>query len=124
MPVCGLPGQFERRAWQRRSDARSPPVSTPSTTVSPVVLSYAQAADYLGLPSVGALRNLVYRRSAPPSIAFGQRDRRFRKADVDAWLEAKARVGQVEEAVVEAQKPVAPRRRGRPTKAEVLARRG
>ena len=90
------------------------------TPIQPAVLSYAQAAHYLGLPSVGALRNMVYRRAAPPSIAFGKRDRRFRRSDVDAWLDAKARaVPTVEAAVV-----IAPRRRGRPTKAEVAARRG
>ena len=66
---------------------------------------------------------MVYRRNAPPSIAFGTRDRRFRRVDVDAWLEAKARDAQADNVMAAAQQPPTPRRRGRPTKAETVARR-
>lgn len=94
-----------------------------TSATAPAVLSYVQCAAYLGLPSVGALWNMVYRGSAPPSIRYGKRDRRFRRADVDAWLEAKAAAARAEDALVAAQHPPTPRRRGRPTKAETVARR-
>lgn len=84
----------------------------------PAVLNYRQASVYLGLPSVDALRMMVYRRSAPPSISFGKRDRRFRVSDVDQWLANKAKTATPEVA----REPEPPRRRGRPTKAEAAAR--
>ncbi len=94
----------------------------PNPPRPPAVLSYTQAAHYLGLSSVGALRNLVYRRSGPPSIKFGVRARHFRVRDIEAWLESKA-CGKVASVVKEAGPPQAPKRRGRPTKAEAIARR-
>jgi hypothetical protein len=62
----------------------------------PVVLGYAAAADYLDLPSANALRQMVCRGKAPPSIKFGPRSRRFRVADIDRWLADKANVTQAE----------------------------
>ncbi len=82
---------------------------------APAVMNYAQAAAYLGLPTAGALRTMVYRRRGPPSVSYGIRDRRFRVVDLDRWLAGKAA------AAVPAEPP--PRRRpGRPTKAEAAAR--
>ena len=95
----------------------------PISATAPAVFSYVQCSAYLGLSSVGALRNMVHRRSAPPSIAYGKRDRRFRRSDVDAWLEGKSRDAQAENVIAAAQQPPTPRRRGRPTKAEAFARR-
>jgi hypothetical protein len=66
---------------------------------------------------------MVYRKVAPPSIAFGKRDRRFRIVDIDGWLAAKAAAATKREAVTEVDEPLPKRRRGRPTKAEVMARR-
>ena len=77
-----------------------------------------QASAYLGLPSVGALRMMVYRGSAPPSIRFGMRDRRFRVSDIDGWLASKATVMHKLPPA-----PAAPKKRGRPTKAEQARRR-
>jgi predicted DNA-binding transcriptional regulator AlpA len=85
--------------------------------IAPAVMNYATAAAYLGLPSANALRQMVCRGNAPPSFQFGKRDRRFRVVDIDAWLNAK--VG-----IIELAPPPTPRRRGRPTKAEAIARRG
>ena len=120
---AAFPASSSDRPWQAVLRRPESALTIPSPTVAPAVLSYTQAASYLGLPSVGALRNLVYRRAAPPSIAYGKRDRRFRRADVDAWLEAKASAARVDQAVMEAGRPSAPRRPGRPTKAEAAARR-
>jgi hypothetical protein len=87
---------------------------------SQAVLSYSQAAAYLGLPSVGALRMLVYNRGrAPRSLSYNERDRRFRVSDIDAWLKAKSAVAQAKQEAV----PELPRKRGRPTKVEQAARR-
>jgi predicted DNA-binding transcriptional regulator AlpA len=86
-------------------------------TLAPAVLTYAAAAVYLGLPSANALRQMARRGKAPPSIKFGKRDRRFIVAEIDQWLAAKSRV------VKEEAPPAPPRRRGRPTKAEAIARR-
>lgn len=55
---------------------------------------------------------------APRSILYGRRKRMFLQADLDNWL-AK-RVAVVELATVLA--PPSPRKRGRPTKAEAIAR--
>jgi predicted DNA-binding transcriptional regulator AlpA len=85
--------------------------------LAPAVLNYAAAAAYLGLPSANALRQMVCRGQAPPSIKFGKRARRFRVVDIDEWLAAKAEANQ------EQKPPPPPRRRGRPTKAEAMARR-
>lgn len=93
------------------------------TASAQAVMTYVQASAYLGLPSVGALRNMVYRRSAPPSIAFGKRDRRFRVVDMEAWLFAKAKASGAQESVDQGSAPCPPRRRGRPTKSEQIARR-
>jgi hypothetical protein len=89
------------------------------TKLAPAVLNYATAADYLGLPSANALRQMVCRKQAPPSFQFGKRDRRFRVVDIDNWLAVKVGVKD------EPAPPEPPtRRRGRPTKAETIARRG
>jgi hypothetical protein len=88
--------------------------------VLPVVLSYKDAASYLGLSSVGALRNMVYRGIAPVSIAYGRRDRRFRVADLDAWIDARPTISLVRTCIAPANAPT--KRRGRPTKTEVIAR--
>lgn len=90
---------------------------TLSSSPQPAVLSYRQAAHYLGLPSVDALRMMVYRRRAPPSISFGMRDRRFRVVDIDRWLAAKAAA-----AIELPPAPAAPPKRGRPTKVEQARR--
>ena len=90
---------------------------------APAVLTYSQAAAYLGLSSVGALRNMVYRNLAPPSIAYGKRDRRFPVRLMDAWIEAKAAGEERRQHVKEFERPTPPRGRGRPTKAEQIARR-
>ncbi len=90
---------------------------------APAVLTYSQAATYLGLPSVGALRNMVYRNLAPPSIAYGKRDRRFPVRSMDAWIEAKAAGEERRQQVKKLENPAPLRRRGRPTKAEQIARR-
>jgi hypothetical protein len=91
-----------------------------ATTLPPAVLNYAAAAGYLGLPSANALRQMVCRKQAPPSFRFGKRDRRFRVVDIDDWLAAK--IGFKDETAPPEQPP--PRRRGRPAKAEAIARRG
>jgi hypothetical protein len=93
-----------------------------STTLQPAVLNYAAAADYLGLPSANALRQMVCRKQAPPSFQFGKRDRRFRVADIDSWLALQVEVK--DEPTPPAPQEPPPRRRGRPTKAETIARRG
>ena len=90
----------------------------PQTLPPPTVLTYSQASAYLGLPSVAALRMMVYRGKAPPSIRFGMRDRRFRVADIDGWLERNAAVmREPSPAPMEARKP------GRPTKVAQARRR-
>ena len=99
------------------------PARPPAPPPKPAVLNYADASSYLGLPSVGALRNMVYRELAPPSFAFGKRDRRFLVADLDRWLAAKAAGAQLRQAVERAADPPAPRPRGRPTKLEQAVRR-
>ena len=111
--------------WRSPSCLESACVSRSSLTHMPVpaVLTYRQTAVYLGLSSVDALRMMVMRKKAPPSISYGIRDRRFRVADIDGWLAAKAAASVRREETsehVEAPK----RKRGRPTKAEVIARRG
>jgi hypothetical protein len=90
---------------------------------APAVLSYKDASHYLGLPSVGALRNMVYRKLGPPSIAYGKRDRRFPVLELDRWIDAKTIGAQLRQAVQDAAEPPARRRRGRPTKLEQAARR-
>lgn len=96
-----------------------------SPAITPALLSYSQAAHYLGLPSAGALRMLVYRGQAPRSFTLGKRDRRFRVADIDAWLQAKAAGSERREAIEQAKAAAEapPRRRGRPTKVEQIERR-
>jgi hypothetical protein len=93
----------------------------PAPLPSPAVLSYRQAAHYLGLPSVDALRMMVYRNLAPPSIAFGKRDRRFRVVDIEGWLEAKVEASERRQAAIA---DPAPRGRGRPTKVDANRQRG
>jgi predicted DNA-binding transcriptional regulator AlpA len=95
-----------------------------SSTISEpaqAVLSYVQAARYLGLPSVGALRTMVWRGRAPKTISFGRGDKRFRRVDIDAWIAERAAIADAEAACHRAPPP--PPRRGRPTKAEAIARR-
>ena len=99
------------------------PARTTAPPPAPAVLSYADAARYLGLPSAGALRNMVYRRCGLPSIAYGKRDRRFLVTELDRWLAAKAAGVRLRETTAEAGSPVMQRRRGRPTKLEQAARR-
>lgn len=41
--------------------------------------------------SPGALANMRYRGSGPRFVTLGTRSIRYRRADVDAWLEASAR---------------------------------
>jgi hypothetical protein len=86
---------------------------------APAVLTYATCAHYIGLPSANALRQMVCRKTAPPSFQYGKRDVRFLRSIVDAWLAAKSG-GAIIEAVAP---PPVKRGRGRPTKAEVIARR-
>lgn len=105
-PACPIQAEGEIRIRQRS------PIIIP-----PAVLTYAMAAVYLGLPSANALRQMVCRGQAPPSFQFGKRDRRFRVIDIDNWLAAKAAGNDVQP-----QKQSSPRRRGRPTKAEQMAR--
>jgi hypothetical protein len=90
---------------------------------APAVLTYRQGANYLGLPSVDALRMMVYHKKGPPSISYNSRDRRFRIVDIDGWLAAKAAANERREAIAEAREPQPKRHRGRPTKVEVIARR-
>jgi predicted DNA-binding transcriptional regulator AlpA len=90
---------------------------------SPAVLSYKEASHYLGIKSVGAFRNMVYRGNAPKSISYNMRDRRFRVADLDAWVAKKFDAARAEDAHVAEQVVARPKKRGRPTKAESIARR-
>ena len=88
-------------------------------SILPAVLNYDQAATYIGAPSPGALRQMVRRNTAPPSLSYHGRDRKFLKADLDAWIAAKARASRAEVA----REPEPPRRRGRPTKQEAAERK-
>jgi excisionase family DNA binding protein len=45
-----------------------------------------QAAEYLNI-SVDALAMHAYRGSGPPYVRLGHRTIRYRKADLDQWLE-------------------------------------
>jgi len=45
-----------------------------------------EAAEYLGVGLI-ALRDWRYRRIGPPYIRLGHRTVRYRKSDLDAWLE-------------------------------------
>lgn len=60
-------------------------------SVRPAVLTYPQAAEYLGI-SQGRLRNLKWMRQGPRSVTYGKRDIRFRISDLDEWLDLKAGV--------------------------------
>ena len=82
------------------------------------MLTYLQAAEYLGLPSVDALRMMVYRQTAPPSIRFGVRDRRSRVCDIDGWLARKSPITHEPPPAL-----VAPKKLGRQTKVEQARRR-
>ncbi|WP_415489428.1 helix-turn-helix transcriptional regulator [Acetobacter sp.] len=75
----------------------------------PAVLTYVQAAEYLGI-SPGRLRNLKWMGRGPRSVTYGTRDVRFRIADLDAWLDQKAGI---QSALQPARKRAPrPRRRG------------
>jgi len=50
--------------------------------------SVEETADYLNI-APGTLRNMVYQRRGPRSYKVGGH-RRFRRADVDNWLERNA----------------------------------
>jgi len=89
----------------------------------PAVMTYITCASYLGLPSANALRQMASRGTGPPSIAYGKRDVHFRVVDVDRWLAAKSAAVAKRAAIAEAKEPPSKRRRGRPTKAEEIARR-
>lgn len=93
------------------------------STLSPAVVGYKDASRYIGLKSVGALRNMVYRGKGPPSLSYNMRDRRFRVADLDAWIARKFDAARAEDAYVAEQIGTPPKKRGRPTKAESIARR-
>jgi excisionase family DNA binding protein len=58
---------------------------TPETPGPDDLLTYAQAADHLGL-RVGTLHSLVHCLRVP-HIRFGRRLVRFRRTDLDAWVE-------------------------------------
>ena len=88
-------------------------------SIPPAVLNYDQAAVYIGVPSPGAMRQMVRRNTAPNSLSFHGRDRKFLRADLDAWIAAKARASRTEAA----REPEPPRRRGRPTKLEAAERK-
>ncbi|WP_082785518.1 helix-turn-helix transcriptional regulator [Gluconobacter japonicus] len=60
-------------------------------SVPPAVLTYPQAAEYLGI-SPGRLRNLKWMRRGPKSVTYGKRDIRFRISDLNEWLDLKAGV--------------------------------
>jgi len=60
-------------------------------SVRPAVLTYPQAAQYLGI-SEGRLRNLKWMKIGPRSVTYGKRDIRFRISDLDEWLDLKAGV--------------------------------
>lgn len=92
-------------------------------SLAPAVLTYVEAAHYVGLPTVGALRTIVCRKRGPPSISYGLRDRRFRVVDLDMWLAEKSRSARAREEALGVRQPAEKRRRGRPTKAETIARR-
>ena len=84
-----------------------------ATTRFPGALTYVQAAAYLSI-APGTLRNLVSEERGPISVKIG-RSRRFRPADLEAFLASKV-VGLPAPALKQT-------RPGRPTKAEQVARR-
>lgn len=87
------------------------------------LLTPQQLADLLGL----SVQTLYNRRSLgasmPPAVRIGTKVR-FRPSDVEAWL-AELESGQSSAQPVQADDdaPSAPRRRGRPTKAEQVRAR-
>ena len=77
--------------------------------MKPAVLTYVQAAEYLGI-SPGRLRNLKWMGRGPRSVTYGTRDVRFRIADLDAWLDQKAGIQPVPQPA--RKRAPRPRRRG------------
>jgi len=55
------------------------------------LLSPQQLADYLGL-SVGSIYGMNYSRTGPPAIKVG-RQVRYRRSDVEQWLDANVKAG-------------------------------
>lgn len=53
--------------------------------------SLQETADYLGVPE-GTVRQWLHRGEAPKSYKVG-RYRRFRRVEVDAWLDKRAQNG-------------------------------
>jgi predicted DNA-binding transcriptional regulator AlpA len=92
---------------------------SPTASLTPAVMNYAACADYIGLPTANALAQMVSRGNGPPWFRFGKRDVRFMLSAVDAWLAGKAGPPPVSPAAP----PPVKRGRGRPTKAEQIARR-
>lgn len=76
-----------------------------------ILYSYPEAADMLGLPSVQALRDLVYKRQGPLPTRIGRRVR-FAHRDLVAWADSHRDAP----VAISGSAPV--RRRGRPTVAE------
>ncbi|GIE90515.1 helix-turn-helix transcriptional regulator [Actinoplanes regularis] len=55
-------------------------------TASKGLWTHEEAAEYLGIPPQ-SLYYMTYRRTGPKSFKVGKY-RRYRKQDIDAWLEA------------------------------------
>lgn len=66
--------------WSVRVVADGWPMNVETTLLSP-----QQVAEYLGIP-VATLYQWRYRREGPPGFRVG-RHVRYRRSDVDAWIE-------------------------------------
>ena len=58
------------------------------TTIAPMLLREAQAAELLGLSRDG-LRRLRIRGSGPPYIRLGNLKVAYRREDIEAWLNSR-----------------------------------
>ena len=90
------------------------------------LLTPEELADILGLSVQTIYNRRALQGPLPPSVNLGRRVR-FRPEDVRAWLNDRANLSAVfgvvsAKAATEA--ALTPKRRGRPTKAEEIARRG
>jgi len=81
----------------------------------PAVMDSRQAAEYLGV-SYGRFRNLLWLGLGPKSFSYGKRDRRFRVADLDDFINRKVAANNPELSAPSVKRP-----RGRPRKGVALA---
>lgn len=75
--------ELNRTVRELTATVKSTPTPQPATSGADL-LSIDELADLLGTTANG-IRQLRYRRKAPPATKVGNRVR-FRRADVDAWL--------------------------------------